>query len=49
MPFTAAELEAMKIADAEIDRDFKEYQKAYYEANKEAIAARQKAYREAKK
>lgn len=82
MPFTAEELEAMRIADAEIEREFeascsaqyadaeiskwldelaindrmdhkqlhsKRYQRAYYEAHKDEIAARQRAYRARKK
>ena len=51
--FTAEELEAMRLADEEIEREFRltnkvaEYQKAYREANREKLAAQQKAYREA--
>ena len=51
--FTAEELETMRQADEEIEREFRltnklaEYQKAYYKANREKLAAQQKAYREA--
>lgn len=76
MKFTPEEIEEMRLADEEIERDFRwtndelaasrrrdadiflsrkskrdrsiaEYQRAYYEANKDSIAERQRAYREA--
>lgn len=78
MGFTKEELEAMRLADEEIEREFSlsvddiaasneldraalydrksekerkiaEYNKAYYEANKDKIAEYNKAYREANK
>jgi ribosome-binding protein aMBF1 (putative translation factor) len=76
--FTPEEIEEMRRADEEIERDFRwtndelaasrrrdadillsrkskrgrsiaEYQRAYYEANKDSIAEKQRAYREANK
>lgn len=58
MPFTPEELEEMEKADQEIEESFvltneeiamaREYDKrAKYEANREKVAAYQKAYREA--
>ncbi len=78
MKFTPEEIEEMRRADEEIERDFRwtndelaasrrrdadillsrkskrgrsiaEYQRAYYEANKDSIAEKQRAYREANK
>ena len=82
MPFTAEELEAMRLADEEIEREFEEsysaqyadaeignwlddlavndtldhkqlhnkrYRRAYYEAHRDEIAARKRAYRKRKR
>lgn len=44
MPFTAEELEAMRVADAEIEREFETSRSAQHEA-----AAKRRAYRARKK
>ena len=57
MSFTAEELEEMRLADEEIEREFEEscsaqykrHRRAYYEAHKDEIAASRRAYYEAHK